>query len=85
MVSKGNNIMARKIWLRETGAADVLKVETVPTPEPQAGEVRIGVKAIGLNRAELNLRAGTYGKLQKVPTPIGLEAAGVIEAIGSNV
>jgi NADPH:quinone reductase-like Zn-dependent oxidoreductase len=77
--------MARRVWIRKTGAADVLQIETVPTPEPQSEEVRIGVKAIGLNRAELNLRAGTYGKLQKVPMPIGLEAAGVIEAIGPNV
>ena len=52
--------MAQQIWLRETGPADVLKIETVPTPEPRAGEVRIRVKAIGLNRAEVNLRAGTY-------------------------
>jgi NADPH:quinone reductase-like Zn-dependent oxidoreductase len=50
--------MARQILLRETASADVLKVENVPTPEPQAGEVRIRVKAIGLNRAEVNLRAG---------------------------
>jgi NADPH:quinone reductase-like Zn-dependent oxidoreductase len=77
--------MAKQIWLRETGTADVLKIESVPTPEPNAGEVRIRVKAIGLNRAEVNLRAGTYGKPPKLPLPIGLEAAGTIDAIGAGV
>lgn len=77
--------MARRIWLHETGSADVLKIETVPTPEPKTGEVRIRVKTIGLNRAEVNLRAGTYGKPSKLPIPIGLEAAGTIDAIGAGV
>jgi NADPH:quinone reductase-like Zn-dependent oxidoreductase len=74
--------MGKQVWLRETGPADVLKIENVPTPEPQAGEVRIWVKAIGLNRAEVNLRAG---KPSKLPLPIGLEAAGTIDAIGTGV
>ena len=77
--------MARKVWLRETGPADVLKIENVPAPEPKTGEVRIRVKAIGLNRAEVNLRAGTYGKPAELPIPIGLEAAGTIDALGAGV
>jgi NADPH:quinone reductase-like Zn-dependent oxidoreductase len=79
------NTMVRQIWLRETGSADVLKIENVPSPEPKAGEVRIRVKAIGLNRSEVNLRAGTYGKPPKFPVPIGLEAAGTIDALGAGV
>lgn len=77
--------MARQIWLHETGSADVLKIEDVTTPEPKAGEVRIRVRAIGLNRSEVNLRAATYGKPAKLPVPIGLEAAGTIDAIGTGV
>jgi len=77
--------MARRVCLRETGPADVLKIENVPTPDPKAGEVRIRVKAIGLNRAEVNLRAGTYGKPPKLPMPIGLEAAGTTDVIGAGV
>jgi len=77
--------MARKVLLHETGPADVLKIESVPTPEPAKGEIRIRVKAIGLNRAEVNLRAGTYGQPSKFPVQIGLEAAGEIDAIGSEV
>jgi NADPH:quinone reductase-like Zn-dependent oxidoreductase len=77
--------MANQIWLRETGQVDVLKIEEDPTPEPKGGEVRILVKAIGLNRSEVNLRAGTYGKLPKVPMPSGVEAAGTIDALGAGV
>ena len=49
--------MARKILFYEMGPADVLKIVEVPTPEPGAGEIRIQVKAIGLNRAEINFRS----------------------------
>jgi NADPH:quinone reductase-like Zn-dependent oxidoreductase len=83
--TRKGNVMAKKVWLRETGPADVFKIETVPTPEPMTGEVRIRVKAIGLNRSEVNLRAGTYGKPPKFPVPIGLEAAGTIDALGAGV
>ena len=38
-----------------------------------------------MNRAEVNLRAGTYGKPAELPIPIGLEAAGTIDAIGAGV
>jgi NADPH2:quinone reductase len=77
--------MARKVLLHQTGPADVLAIESIPTPEPAKGEVRIRVKAIGLNRAEVNVRAGTYGQPSKFPAQIGLEAAGEIDAIGPEV
>jgi NADPH:quinone reductase-like Zn-dependent oxidoreductase len=76
--------MARKILLHQTGPADVLKIESIPTPEPAKGQVRIRVKAIGLNRSEVNLRAGTYGQPPKFPVQIGLEAGGEIDAIGHD-
>jgi NADPH:quinone reductase-like Zn-dependent oxidoreductase len=40
--------------VHQTGPADVLKIPSIPTPEPGKGEVRVRVKAIGLNRAEVN-------------------------------
>jgi NADPH:quinone reductase-like Zn-dependent oxidoreductase len=67
-----------------TGAADVLKIESVPTPLPANGEVRISVKTIALNRADVN-GSGTYGQPSKFPVPIGLEAAGEIDSIGADV
>src|SRR6202035_626624 len=52
--------MARQVVFNKTGGSEVLEIVEVPTPTPAAGEVRIRVKAIGLNRSEINLRAGTY-------------------------
>jgi NADPH:quinone reductase-like Zn-dependent oxidoreductase len=69
----------------ETGPAEVLKIVEVPTPEPGAGEIRIRVKAIGLNRAEINFRAVTYGPPPAFPAQLGLEASGEIDAVGSGV
>ena len=77
--------MARKILFYETGPAEVLKIVEVPTPEPGAGEIRIRVKAIGLNRAEINFRAATYGPPPAFPAQLGLEASGEIDAVGSGV
>lgn len=68
------------------GAPDVLRVETVPTPQPGAGQVRIAVTSIGMNHADLMARAGRYRLLSGDPpfTP-GLEAGGVIDALGPDV
>jgi NADPH:quinone reductase-like Zn-dependent oxidoreductase len=77
--------VARKILFYETGPAEVLKIVEVPTPEPGAGEIRIRVKAIGLNRAEINFRAATYGPPPVLPAQLGLEASGEIDAVGSGV
>jgi len=49
--------VAREILFYEAEPAEVLKIVEVSTPEPGAGEIRIPVKAIGLNRAEINFRS----------------------------
>ena len=51
--------MARQVLIPRIGPPEVLRLITVPTPEVTTGEVRIQVKAIGLYRAEVDLRAGT--------------------------
>ncbi|MCI0630450.1 MAG: alcohol dehydrogenase catalytic domain-containing protein [Phycisphaerales bacterium] len=68
------------------GGPEVLKIETVPVTEPGPGEIRIRVEAIGLNRAENLYRAGRYTYTpSRYPSPIGYEAAGVVEAVGADV
>ena len=52
---------------------------------PAAGEVRIRVKAIGLNRAESMWRHGEYIEPVKLPARLGYEAAGTVDALGSGV
>lgn len=75
--------MAKAVRFYETGGPDVLRLEDVPVGEPGEGEVRIRHSAVGLNFADTYFRQGYY----PVPLPngMGVEAAGVIEAVGQSV
>lgn len=77
--------MAKVVMVRELGGPEVLQIEEVEAGSPKAGEVRIRVQAIGLNRSEAMFRAGRYPIPPQVPTRIGYEAAGVIEELGPDV
>jgi NADPH:quinone reductase-like Zn-dependent oxidoreductase len=76
---------ARIVRFHGLGGPEVLKLDEVPVPEPGAGEVRLRVKAIGLNRAEIMFRQGRYLVQPKLPSKLGYEASGIVEAIGSGV
>ena len=77
--------MSKIVRFHELGDADVLKIEDFPVQEPKAGEVRIDVEAIGLNRAEVMFRRGQYLEQPKLPSRLGYEAAGVVSAVGAGV
>jgi NADPH:quinone reductase-like Zn-dependent oxidoreductase len=77
--------MSRVVRFEKTGSPDVLQIVDVDVPAPKPGEVRIRVKAIGLNRAEAMFRAGQYLEQPKLPAGLGYEAAGEIESIGEGV
>jgi NADPH:quinone reductase-like Zn-dependent oxidoreductase len=77
--------MARVIRFHETGGPEVLKIEQIDVSPPGRGEVQIGVKAIGLNRAESMFRRGEYIEQPNLPARIGYEAAGTITAVGPGV
>ncbi|MDW5315094.1 zinc-dependent alcohol dehydrogenase family protein [Rhizobium sp. PL01] len=77
--------MSRVVRFHEHGGPEVLRIEHVDVPAPGWGEVQIRVKALGLNRAETLLRAGTYIETPVLPSGLGLEAAGVVEAVGEGV
>ena len=55
------------------------------TSGPRQGEVRIRVKALGLNRAESMFRGASTSKQPKLPSRLGYEAAGTVEAVGPGV
>ncbi len=76
---------ARIVRFHQTGGPEVLKIETVDVPSPSSGEVRIRVKALGLNRAEVMFRSGHYLEQPKFPARLGYEAAGIVESIGAGV
>src|SRR5688500_2771381 len=77
--------MARIVRFDQTGGPQVLKIEQVDLPAPGPGEVRIAVKALGLNRAEAMFRSGHYLEQPNFPARLGYEAAGTVEAIGDGV
>ena len=77
--------MSKVVRFHTLGGADVLKLEEVPLPEPGAGEVRLKVSAIGLNRAEVVFRQGLYLEKPQLPSKIGYEASGVVDAVGEGV
>jgi NADPH:quinone reductase-like Zn-dependent oxidoreductase len=77
--------MARIVRFHQTGGPEVLKIEQVEVPSPGPGEVRIAVKALGLNRAEVMFRSGKYLEQPAFPARLGYEAAGTVAALGQGV
>jgi NADPH:quinone reductase len=75
--------MAKAVRFHETGGPEVLRYEDVEVGQPGPGQVRLRHEAVGLNFADTYFRSGLY----PVPLPagMGVEAAGVIEAIGPDV
>jgi NADPH2:quinone reductase len=67
------------------GPPDVLRLEDVPAPAPNAGEVLVRVKAAGVNPVETYMRSGTYTRLPPLPWTPGTDAAGIVEAVGAGV
>ena len=77
--------IAKIVRFHSVGGPEVLKVQEEPIPEPGKGEVRLNVKAIGLNRAEVMFRRGEYLESAVLPSKLGYEAAGVVAAVGPEV
>ena len=77
--------MSKVVRVHQLGGPEVMQLEEMDIGAPGAGEARIRVEAIGLNRSEAMYRAGKYPVTPKVPTLMGYEAAGVVEAVGSGV
>lgn len=75
--------MARRIQIYETGGPEVLRVEEFEVGDPGPGELRVEVRAAGVNFIDVYFRTGLYPR--PVPFPSGLEGAGVIEAVGADV
>lgn len=77
--------MARIVRFHQLGGPEVLKIEDVSITPPGPGEVTIRVKALGLNRAEALFREGRYLEQPQLPSRLGYEASGIVEAVGSGV
>jgi NADPH:quinone reductase-like Zn-dependent oxidoreductase len=77
--------MPKIVRFAKTGGPEVLEIRDEPVQSPKAGEIRLKVEALGLNRAECMFRAGAYLESPALPSRLGYEAAGVIDAVGPGV
>lgn len=75
----------KKIVITKAGGPEVLQVQQCPDLTPAADEVRIAVKASGLNFADIMARQGLYPDAPKFPCTVGYEVAGVIDEVGTSV
>jgi len=76
---------ARVVRFHKLGGPEVLQIDELPLPKPGKGEIRLKVKAIGLNRAEVMFRMGQYLEPPRFPAKNGYEASGVVDAVGLDV
>jgi NADPH2:quinone reductase len=76
--------MAHAIRIHACGGPEVLQWEEVAVGDPRPGEVRLRQRAVGLNYIDVYYRNGLY-KLASFPAVIGMEGAGVVEAVGAGV
>jgi NADPH2:quinone reductase len=76
--------MAHAIRIHANGGPEVLRWETVEVGDPGPGEVRLRQTAVGLNYIDTYHRSGLY-KLAALPAVIGMEGAGVVDAVGVDV
>ena len=77
--------MTKTVRIHQTGGPEVLRIEDLPVGDPKTGEIRIRVHSIGLNRSEAIYRSGKYLIPAKLPSLMGYEAFGTVEALGPGV
>jgi NADPH:quinone reductase-like Zn-dependent oxidoreductase len=75
----------RAVVITKHGGPEVLQVQERPDPPVGPGEVRIAVKAAGINFADTLARTGLYPDSPKVPCVVGYEVAGEVESVGEGV
>lgn len=75
----------RQVWITRAGAPEVLEVREAPDPTAGQGQVRIRVKAAGINFADLMARVGLYPDAPKIPCVVGYEVSGVVDQVGPGV
>jgi NADPH:quinone reductase-like Zn-dependent oxidoreductase len=75
----------RQVWISKHGEPEVLEVREAADPEPADGQVRIRVKAAGINFADLMARVGLYPDAPKPPCVVGYEVSGLVDRVGKGV
>lgn len=75
----------QEIWITRAGPPEVLELRSAADPSPREGQVRLRVRAAGINFADLMARVGLYPDAPKLPCVVGYEISGVIDALGPGV
>src|SRR6188508_1562303 len=75
----------RQVVIPRFGAPDVLEVRECPDPSPGSGDIRIRIRAAGINFADILARLGLYPDAPKPPMVVGYEVAGKVDAVGRDV
>ena len=75
----------RHVVITRHGPPEVLEPQEAPDPTPGNGEIRIAVRAAGVNFADVLARLGLYPDAPKPPVVVGYEVSGVIDAVGAGV
>jgi NADPH2:quinone reductase len=76
-------VKTKAIQIMETGGPDVMRLVDIDVPPPGKGEIQLRQTAIGLNYIDTYHRSGLYAL--PLPAGIGMEAAGIVEAVGEGV
>ncbi len=72
----------KQVWIVATGGPENLQLREAPDSQPQAGELRIRVRASGINFADILARKGLYPDAPKLPAVVGYEVSGTVDAVG---
>lgn len=75
----------KAIVVEEFGAPEVMKLEEIPTPEPNENQVLVRIKAAGVNPVDTYIRSGVYAQKPNLPYTPGKDGAGVVEKTGARV
>ena len=72
----------KQVWITATGGPEKLQLREAPDLQPQTGELRIRVRASGINFADTLARRGLYPDAPKLPAVVGYEVSGTVDAVG---
>lgn len=75
----------RRVWITKAGPPEVLQVREEADPTAGQGQVRIKVRAAGINFADLMARVGLYPDAPKIPCVVGYEVSGIVDQVGEGV
>ena len=75
----------RQIVIPRYGPPDVFELREAPDPVPRGDEVRVAVRAAGVNFADVMARIGLYPDAPKPPLVVGYEVSGIVDAVGQGV